>query len=104
METLYQLWQDHLASPFPEELYEKPGGVDMMQVDAFVAGCASSVVETGHYVEAAHGDHLQRWLREIESFVLPELKRHESMRYCGRLLALGRTTQNVVNEENGSAG
>lgn len=50
-----QLWRKHLESPFPTRCYEEVVlGVDLVQIDAFVAGCAMSVIEEGRTIEPGH--------------------------------------------------
>jgi hypothetical protein len=52
-----QLWRKHLEAPFPTRCYDEVVlGVDLVQIDAFVAGCAMSVIEEGRAMEPGHAE------------------------------------------------
>ena len=91
---LLDLWDAHLAAPFPDELYCEPGGVDMVDVDACIAGCASSVLESGSFAEEGHAEALQRCVEDVRD-VLPLVQSVDARVYCERLLALGCAARDV---------
>jgi spore coat protein CotH len=46
--TINELWQEHLATPFPKRLRGKDiNGIDFVMLDADIAGCVSSFLEEG---------------------------------------------------------
>jgi hypothetical protein len=46
--AIIDLWQEHLATPFPEGLLgEDMNGVDLVPLDADIAGCVTTFVERG---------------------------------------------------------
>ena len=47
-EVARELWVQHLAAPFPRELYDhEHGGYDLVRLDADIAGCASCAFTRG---------------------------------------------------------
>jgi hypothetical protein len=94
-DNLRELWEDHLATRFPAELYQSPGGVEMVSVDSAIAGCASSVVETGRLSDPSHAAALDGCLDDLRT-VAPLLRSAEAMRYCERLVSLARAIRECV--------
>jgi hypothetical protein len=42
-------WNEHLSSPFPDsDSYDDTSGIDLRDLDTWVAGCVSTFVETGN--------------------------------------------------------
>ena len=55
MSPVKQLWRKHLEAPFPTRCYDEVVlGVDLVRIDALVAGCAMSVIEEGRTIEPGH--------------------------------------------------
>ena len=94
-DTLRELWEEHKAAGFPAELYQCPGGVEMVLVDSTIAGCASSVVETGRLSDPSHAAALDGCLDDLRT-VAPLLRSAEATRYCERLVSLARATRERV--------
>lgn len=94
---LEELWVAHRALPFPQELYSEPGGPEMVLVDAFIAGCASSVLRSGRFNETAHAQGLRDCLGDLRT-VLPLLQTVEARVHCERLSDLAATALEVERE------
>lgn len=94
---LEELWDAHCAVPFPQELYSEPGGVEMVLVDAFIAGCASSVLHSGKFSETGHAQAL-RDAPGVLRTVLPLLLSAEARVYCERLSALAEAALDLQGE------
>ena len=46
--VIAELWKEHLAAPFPKGLQAKDvKGIDLVSLDADIAGCVDSFVEQG---------------------------------------------------------
>lgn len=92
------LWDAHLAARFPDELRNsEPGGVDMVDLDACIAGCASCVLESGRFAEVGHGQVLARCLDAARN-ALSHVQSTDARIYTERLLALGQAARDVEKE------
>jgi hypothetical protein len=99
LEEARRLWADHLAAPFPDRLRgEEIDGVDMVMLDADVAGHISSWVGwpsglewlgtgSGGALEEARRNDLARRLDHLDR-VVPLFKDAVEIRYFERLRAL----------------
>jgi hypothetical protein len=60
-DRVQELWRTHLAEPFPEEwLGESIEGVELVLLDADVAGCVSTWLGSSSKLDQQH----HQWLRE----------------------------------------
>ena len=61
MSPVKQLWRKHLEAPFPTRCYDEVVlGVDLVRIDALVAGCAMSVIEEGRTIEPGHAEIMEQ--------------------------------------------
>ena len=85
MTTVAELWQAHLASPFPPRFRSTDiAGVEMVTLDADIAGCVTSWLTDGGTIDDRRWNVLATRERDLER-VLPALSGNEA-RYCRRLL------------------
>ena len=93
-----ELWQEHLAAAFPEGLRAKDvNGIDLVLLDANIAGCVSTFVERGklnNYQSAMLGLSYRD-----ASFVIPILN-EEGVAYFWRLERLAELVLKVVARKN----
>lgn len=83
MTPIQKLWREHLAAPFPASCYDGDrAGVDLVELDAAMAGCVQSVAE-GKALTATQLDLMIR-CRGILATVLPTL-RGDEVAYFARL-------------------
>lgn len=83
--TVAELWEAHRAAAFPGRLRgQDTAGVDMVMLDADVAGCVSRWLDGGGAIEARWWDVLATCERRLER-VVPALSGHEAS-YYQRLL------------------
>ncbi|MFF4352542.1 hypothetical protein [Streptomyces sp. NPDC001530] len=93
-----RLWQEHLRAAFPPALRgAEPGGIDMVLLDADIAGCVSTWQNNGGSLETERQRILRDCIADLDQ-VLPLLSEAEALRYCRRLrelaqLALGSGSQ-----------
>jgi hypothetical protein len=79
------LHQQHLELDFPPRLRgEEIAGVDMVMVDADIAGCAQVWLDSRANLDAARIQTLQGCRSDVER-VLPELSDPQEVEYYGRL-------------------
>ncbi|GAA4605331.1 hypothetical protein BJY16_005350 [Actinoplanes octamycinicus] len=87
MTTVARLWAEHCAAPFPGRLRAvEVAGVEMVMLDADVAGCVSVWLANGGTVDDRSWDVLAACERRLER-VLPELTDREAA-YYRRLLEM----------------
>jgi hypothetical protein len=86
-DKIRELWEEHQAAEFPPELYENPGAIEMVSVDSTIAGCVSSVVDTGRLSDPAHATALNGCLEDLRALA-PLLKSAEATLHCQRLISL----------------
>lgn len=84
-QELKRLWDEHVARQFPEELYTEPGGIDVVELDAAIAGCVSSAL-TGA-ITAQRRALLLDWATILKA-TKPLLNSHDAVAYCDRLIEL----------------
>ncbi|MER5435254.1 hypothetical protein [Streptomyces sp. NPDC002588] len=85
------LFQEHLSALFPSALRgTEAAGVDLVLLDAHIAGCVSVWQNNGGTLDAERQRILHRCLADLER-VLPLLTDAEGIRYFERLRRLGRT-------------
>ena len=96
--TITDLWQEHLSTPFPKELRGKDmNGVDLVALDADIAGCVTTFLEGGKlnlYQTAVLGLSYQR-----ASHVVPVLN-DEGAAYYWRLERLAELILKAVALDN----
>jgi hypothetical protein len=93
-----ELWQEHLAAPFPKGLRGKDvNGIDFVLLDANIAGCVSTFVERGK-LNAYQITMLGLSYRDA-SFVLPILN-EEGAAYFWRLERLAELVLKAVARKN----
>ncbi|MFI8876797.1 hypothetical protein [Streptomyces sp. NPDC055243] len=87
-----QLWREHLAVEFPAALRgAELAGIDLVLLDAGIAGCASTWRNAGGSLDATRQRILRDCLRDLER-VLPLLVEPDEVRYCQRLRRLAVLT------------
>lgn len=87
-DPLRQLWQEHQRSPFPESVRgEDIGGVDLVLIDADIAGCVASCVDAPRNLDQMRRDILAGCRKELD-LVLPHLARGDEDAYVTRLAAM----------------
>ncbi|WP_221328194.1 hypothetical protein [Actinoplanes sp. L3-i22] len=85
MTTVSRLWGEHLKQPFPSRLRSvEVAGVEMVMLDANVAGCVSTWLNNGGDLDGWRRDALATCERQLER-VVPELADREAA-YYQRLL------------------
>ncbi|OXY91548.1 hypothetical protein [Streptomyces diastatochromogenes] len=86
------LWQEHLVAPFPPRLRTAdPAGVDVVLLDAGIAGCVSVWRKNGGRLDAGRQRTLLHCARELER-ALPLVTDAEELRYLLRLRRLAELT------------
>jgi hypothetical protein len=89
IDEIHQLWHDHLAAPFPEDLAgEEIDGEDMVSLDSFTAGCVSSVLGSSRPLTPDRVACLIRCRDGLEK-VLPRLE-GTAKAYYTRLLRMSQ--------------
>lgn len=84
------LWREHMEAPFPARLRgEDVNGVDMVMLDADIAGCVVSCSYGAQRPSAEHRDVLRLCMEDLAK-VLPDLSEGEA-RYYERLGRMGET-------------
>ena len=64
MDTIEQLWRDHLATPFPGRRGDEVEEIDLVTLDADIAGCVDAFISAGHVLDAARTAILGRCYRD----------------------------------------
>lgn len=95
-EAAARLWQEHLDAPFPAGLRGvEPAGIDMVLLDADIAGCVSTWLKKGGFLEGERYGILRDRIEGLER-VLPLLKETGHLRYYQRLLQLAHIVKTEV--------
>jgi len=88
------LWDAHRRAPFPPELAgEEIAGVDLVMLDADIAGCVSTWLRDRGRLDEERRRSLASCLQDVER-VLPLLEHQEAHAYYERLR---RLTQLIVD-------
>ncbi|MEU6465646.1 hypothetical protein [Streptomyces sp. NPDC046976] len=83
--TLTRLWQAHMAAPFPPGLRgAERAGVDMVLLDASIAGCVSSWLDRDGSPDTRRLKIADRCVLDLDQ-VLPLLTEAEEIEYFRRL-------------------
>ncbi|QTD99354.1 hypothetical protein S1361_18530 [Streptomyces cyanogenus] len=86
--TIACLWQEHLDAPFPARLRgAEPGGIDIVLLDATVAGCVSARQNKGGCLDAERNRILRDCVADLDQ-VLASTTEAEELRYFRRLRRL----------------
>lgn len=84
-DRLGQLWQEHERAPFPEWLGgEEINGVDLVMIDADIAGCIASCVDAPRNLDPARREALVQCRADLDR-VLPHLTDTDDGAYLARL-------------------
>src|SRR3954447_8292844 len=84
------LWAEHQATAFPARLRgEEVAGVDMVMLDADIAGCVVTWLGASGGLDASRRDSLERCLDDIDR-VLPLIQDTGEREYYERLRRLAR--------------
>jgi hypothetical protein len=85
MTVAAEVWKAHRDAAFPGRLRSADiAGVDIVMLDADVAGCVSSWLDNGGAIDDRRWDILASCERDLER-VVPQLSGYEAD-YCQRLL------------------
>jgi hypothetical protein len=85
-----RLWDEHWSAPFPSRLRgEEIDGVDMVMLDADIAGCVQAWLGSNGQLDDQRHWQLQMCVDDLRQ-VLPTLEDPEERRYYERLDALAR--------------
>ncbi|MGW7636966.1 hypothetical protein [Streptomyces decoyicus] len=96
--TVGKLWEEHLAAAFPAALRgTEPAGIDMVMLDADIAGCVLTWQNTGGCLNADRQRILRSRLSDLDR-VLPLLVETNEIHYYQRLRRLA-----VLTSEHGPA-
>ncbi|MEU9286962.1 hypothetical protein AB0D57_20180 [Streptomyces sp. NPDC048275] len=83
-----RLWQEHLHAPFPAGLHGADrAGIDMMLLDADIAGCVSTWLNHDGSLDRGRHRILRACLADLDQ-VLPFLNEAEDLAYYQRLRQL----------------
>ncbi|MFC9434230.1 hypothetical protein [Nocardia sp. NPDC057030] len=83
--VLDRLWEEHLRANFPDRLRgAEPAGVEMVLLDAAIAGCVSTWQDNGGHLDDELLRILRKRIADLDQ-VLPLLTDTEELRYCWRL-------------------
>ncbi len=82
------LWQEHLREAFPAGLRgAEPGGIDIVLLDATIAGCVSTRQNNGGSLDAQRHRILRDCVADLDQ-VLALITEAEELRYLRRLRQL----------------
>jgi hypothetical protein len=96
-----ELWQEHLAAPFPKGFHGKDvNGIDLVMLDANIAGCIDTFLERGT-LNLYQLAMLGLSYRDV-SYVIPILD-EEGAAYFWRLERLAELVLKEVARKNQSA-
>ncbi|MFI0734607.1 hypothetical protein ACH4S9_37300 [Streptomyces sp. NPDC021225] len=83
--TLARLWREHLSAPFPTGLRgAEPAGIDVVLLDATIAGCVSTWQNNGGSLDAGRHRILRDCIADLDR-ALPMIIDAEELGYCQRL-------------------
>ncbi|MFD4001091.1 hypothetical protein [Streptomyces rubiginosohelvolus] len=89
-DAVAQLWQEHAGAPFPAGLAgAERAGIDLVLLDADIAGCVSSRQNSGGFLDAGRRRILDARTAELER-ILPLLGAADGAPYWQRLYRLAR--------------
>ncbi len=92
-----ELWEHHLRDPFPARLRgEELAGVDMVMLDADVAGCVDTWLHGSGPLDRGRLALLRDLARDLDG-VLPLLEDQHESAYYGRLRDLARVLLEVAS-------
>jgi hypothetical protein len=86
-DRLRQLWQEHERAPFPEGLAGEINGVDLVMIDADIAGAIASSVDAPRNLDPTSRQVLVLCRADLER-VLPHLGNTPEGIYFARLAAM----------------
>ncbi|SFY49607.1 hypothetical protein [Streptomyces sp. F-1] len=83
-----RLWEEHRRAAFPADVRgAEPAGVDLVLLDATVAGCVSGWLDGGGSLDAERGRILRDAVTDLDR-VLPEIPGADGPRYFRHLRRL----------------
>ncbi|MGW1894943.1 hypothetical protein ACWCP6_32595 [Streptomyces sp. NPDC002004] len=83
--TITCLWQEHLGAAFPAGLRgAEPGGIDIVLLDATIAGCVSTRQNSGGSLDAKRHRILRDCVADLDQ-VVALITEAEELRYLRRL-------------------
>lgn len=92
LEAVVRLWEAHLQADFPEHLRGVDLlGIDMVMLDADLAGCVSTWLGNRGSLDGRRQRTLTRHIADLDR-VLPILVGHRERAYYGRLRAIAVAT------------
>ncbi|WP_051927098.1 hypothetical protein [Streptomyces durhamensis] len=84
-EAVARLWHEHLDAEFPAGLRgAERDGIDLVMLDADIAGCVTTWHDNGGFLDAERLRILRHCITELDK-VLPLLMNAEELRYYMRL-------------------
>ncbi|MFI9749983.1 hypothetical protein [Streptomyces collinus] len=84
------LWQEHLHAAFPAGLRgAELAGIDMVLLDADIAGCVSTWQNNGGVLDAERHRILRDCIADLDQ-ILPLLNEADDLCYCHRLRQLAQ--------------
>lgn len=85
-----RLWREHARAEFPEGLTgEELAGVDLVMLDADIAGCVTTWLDSSGRLDDGRAALLRACLRDV-SRVVPLLDMADELSYFSRLRELAR--------------
>lgn len=83
------VWQEHLQAPFPAgQRGAERAGIDLVLLDADIAGCVSTWLSHGGSLDHRRSSVLRRRITDLER-ILPVLAATDNAPYWQRLYRLG---------------
>ncbi|MGZ0199955.1 hypothetical protein ACNFR7_07090 [Streptomyces sp. RM1] len=83
-----RLWEEHRRAVFPADVRgAEPAGIDLVLLDATVAGCVSGWLDGGGSLDAGRGRILRDAVMDLDR-VLPEITGADGSRYFRHLRRL----------------
>ncbi|MGW4519441.1 hypothetical protein ACWEO4_48220 [Streptomyces sp. NPDC004393] len=94
-EDVARLWQEHQDADFPAGLRgAELDGIDLVMLDADIAGCVTTWRSNGGFLDAERLRILRDCITELDN-VLPLLMDAEELRYYKRLHRLATITSQI---------
>ncbi|MFF5405217.1 hypothetical protein ACFY8K_18775 [Streptomyces misionensis] len=88
LRNVSRLWEGHRRAAFPADVRgAEPSGIDLVLLDATVAGCVSGWLDGGGSLDAERGRILRDAVRDLDR-VLPEITGDDAPRYFRHLRRL----------------
>ncbi|MGW6012483.1 hypothetical protein [Streptomyces sp. NPDC055210] len=92
VDVVGELWDEHLAAPFPTALRAaERAGIDLVMLDADIAGCVSTWRSRGGSLDADRQRLLRGCINDLDQ-VVPLLAKSEEIHYYQRLRRLAVLT------------